>query len=71
MTCEELEKLEAQNIAIRTRARLLDLRDEERERLQAELVAMIFKIKDHQAFGHDGQPCPASSYPNSSRNRWV
>ena len=58
MTCEELEQLEAQNIAIRTRARQLDLSDEERERLQAELIAMIFKIKDHQAFGHDGQPCP-------------
>jgi hypothetical protein len=59
MTCKELEKLEAQNIAIRIRAQQPDLSDEERERLQPELVAMIFKIKDHQAFGHGGQPCPA------------
>jgi hypothetical protein len=58
MICKELEKLEVQNIAIRTRAQQLDLSDEQRERLQSEIVAMIFKIKDHQAFGHEGQPCP-------------
>ena len=59
MICKELEKLETQNDAIITRARQLDLSDEERERLQAEIVALMFKIRDHQAFGHDGQPCPA------------
>jgi hypothetical protein len=59
MPCKELEKLEAQNAVIWTRARQLGLSDEERERLQSELVTMIFKIKDHQAFGHGGQPCPA------------
>jgi len=60
MPCKELESLEAQNTAIWTRARQPGLSDEERERLQGELVAMIFKIKDHQAFGHAGQPCPAA-----------
>jgi hypothetical protein len=58
MRCAELDKLEAQNIEIRTRARTPGLSDADRERLAAEEVAMIFKIKDHQSFGHDGQPCP-------------
>ena len=58
MMCEELEKLEAQNIAIHTRARQLDLSDEEREKLQGELIVMVFKINAHQAFGHGGEPCP-------------
>lgn len=58
MRCEELDKLEAENIEIRTKARKPGLNDAEREGLAAEEVAMIFKIKDHQAFDHDGQPCP-------------
>jgi hypothetical protein len=58
MRCEELDRLEAQNTETRSKARKPGLNDAERERLAAEEVAMIFKIKDHQAFGHDGQPCP-------------
>ena len=58
MRCTELDRLEEQNIEIRTNARKPGLSDEERERLAAEEVTMIFKIKDHQTFGHDGQPCP-------------
>ena len=59
MICKELERLETENDAIITRARQLYLSDEEREKLQAEIVALMFKIRDHQAFGHGGRPCPA------------
>jgi hypothetical protein len=58
MTCRELEKLEAQNEAICTRALQPGMTDDEREKLQIEIVALVFKIREHQDFGHDGQPCP-------------
>ena len=59
MICEELEKLETENIALRSKARNHDLTDEEKADLDRQEIMMIEKIKDHQRFGHDGQPCPA------------
>ena len=47
MPCKELEKLEAQNNALCIRARQASLTDEEREKLQIEIVALVFKIRDH------------------------
>jgi hypothetical protein len=68
MTCRELEKLEAENNAICNRARQPGLSDEEREKLQIEIVRLVFKIKDHQDFGHNGQPCPHDELPEFIKN---
>jgi hypothetical protein len=67
MPCKELEKLEAQNNALCTRARQASLTDEEREKLQIEIVALVFKIRDHQVSGHNGHPCPGEQRRNSSK----
>jgi hypothetical protein len=57
MICPELEKLEAENIAIRTKARQPGLTDAQRAEFERQEIEMIQKIKDHQASGHDGNPC--------------
>lgn len=50
MTCREPEKLEAQNNAICTRALQQDMSDDDREKLQIEIVALMFKIRDPSGF---------------------
>jgi hypothetical protein len=67
MPCKELEKLEAEDIALCARARQASLTDEEREKLQTEIVALVFKIRDHQASGHNGHPCPGEQLRNSPK----
>jgi hypothetical protein len=62
MQCPELERLEIENINLRTRNSLLcsrpDVPQQERDEMSREEEKMIMDIKEHQACGHDGEPCP-------------
>jgi hypothetical protein len=58
MPCSELERRESRLIEIRTAQRKPDLSEEQRESLVSAEVHAIMDIKEHQAAGHNGQPCP-------------
>lgn len=56
--CPELERLEARQIQIRDKMRLLGLTSEQLAELAAAEKMAIMDIKEHEASGHDGEPCP-------------
>jgi hypothetical protein len=58
MACPELERLESEQIRIRTAQRNPALSDEQKEVLASAEVEIVKDIKDHRCFGHDGAPCP-------------
>jgi hypothetical protein len=57
MLCAELEELEAQFEDIVTALENPDLTEEERRSLLKARDQMSHTIKDHQTFGHKGEPC--------------
>jgi hypothetical protein len=57
MTCLELERLESEQVRIRTAQRNPGLSDPQKEALASAEVEIVKHIKDHRCFGHDGHPC--------------
>lgn len=57
MLCTKLDRLEARLMGIRAASRISSLTAEQQDILEIAEYIEIGDVKDHQAFGHDGDRC--------------